>query len=397
MDFRHSERTLEWAKRARRFADEVVRPRAAELDACPDPVDCWSWEIVEEADAAGIRQAPLPAVYGGSDTDHLTNVAILEEIAAADLGAGVIFANHWKFLQAVHVAAADELRARLLGRLAGNSRGLLAFGLTEPGAGSDNLLPYNEPGVALQTAAVKVPGGYRISGTKCYISNANRADILLCAARTDPDGPLLTSATCFAVPVETEGVSFGVIHDKAGERLENNAEIHFDGAFVPEENIIGGVGGLFRSLGGLLQVSNTYAAACALGVLRECYDRSLARSRQRVQGGRPIIDHQAIGHRLAEMYMTIDVTRTYLWRAAWNAMSDQPAEPQFTLLPKLFASERLLEGARTAMEVWAGAGFMRGNGIEKLWRDASVWLHSDGTNIVLRERMANQIRGAHAF
>jgi alkylation response protein AidB-like acyl-CoA dehydrogenase len=392
MDFQLTAENVEWRDRARAFAGEVVRPVAAALDAEVDPERAWSWELVEQLDAWGLRQAPLPAAYGGSGTGNVTNTLILEEISAADLGTSVILAQHWKFAQILHDLGTADQRDRHLTRLAENKRGLLAASLTEPKAASDNLVPYNQPGAGMQTFAEKVDGGWRINGMKHYISNANRADTIICLARTDRDGPLTSSVTAFIVPFEK--VRIGNIHDKCGERTVNNAEIYYEDTFVPDEDRLGDVGTALGSVARLLRVSNAYAAACALGIARECFDRSLAWCRTRVQGGKPIIEHQAVGAYLADMYLNVDVARTYTWRAAWQATTPETFDPVLAIAPKLIASERTFSSARKAMELWGGAGAMRENGIEKLLRDAAIWLHSDGTNIIMRERLANILRSS---
>ena len=392
VEFSLSDTMIEWRTKARTFADEVVRKEAPRLDAEPDPVDAFSWKLVEEADNRGLRQAPLPAAYGGSITDHVTNTIILEEIAAADMGTAVFLAQHWKFAQLLNELGTDGQRDRHLARNAANPRGLFAASLTEPNHGSDNMLPVKTPGGGMQTFAEKVSGGYVINGMKHYISNANRADTVLCLARTDRQGPLATSTTCFIVPSGTPGMRIGKVHDKSGERTTNNAEIYYEDVFVPDEDVLGRPGTAFRELVRLLRASNAYGAACALGVARECFDRSLSRCRTRVQGGVPIIQHQAVGAYLADMYMNVDVTRSLVWRAAWQAQHPADYDPALAILPKVFAAERVLDSAQRAMELWGGAGVMRENGIEKLLRDASIWLHSDGTNIIMRERLAEVLR-----
>jgi alkylation response protein AidB-like acyl-CoA dehydrogenase len=394
MDFRLTQPMAEWRGRARAFADDVVRPVAADLDAQPDPEQSWSWELVDEADARGLRQAPLPTEYGGANTDYVTNTIILEEIAAADLGIAVVLAQHWKFAQMVNELGTPGQRERYLGRVAANKRGLFAASFTEPTAGSDNLLPLRTPGGGMQTFAERLEGGYRITGIKRYISNANRADTVICFARTDRHGALTDSVTAFLVPANAHKLRIGTVHDKCGERIANNAEIFYDGVFVPDEDVLGQRGTALSSVGRLLRASNAYAAACALGIARECFDRTLAWCRDRVQGGRPIIEHQAVGSYLADMYLNVDVSRTYIWRAAWQAATPQTFDPSLAIAPKLFVSERTWDSARRAMELWGGAGVMRENGIEKLMRDASIWLHSDGTNIIMRERLANLLRQA---
>lgn len=394
MDLQLDEKTLEWRRKAREFAEEVVRPVAAGLDAQPDPEATWSWPIFEEADRRGLRQAPLRPEFGGADCDFLTGCVMLEEIAAADLGSAVVLAQHWKFAQMLQEQGTPDQLERWLGPVAADPRALLAASFTEPASGSDNILPYRAPGGGMQTRAEPVEGGWALTGMKHYISNANRARVIVCMARID-DGPLTEAVSAFIVdPTANPGVRIGRVHDKAGERLANNAEIFYEQAFVPEADVLGEHGRALANLPGLLRGSNAYAAACALGIARECFDRTLEWTRTRIGGGVPIIEHQTTGSYLADMYVNVDVARTYVYRAAWQSSNPESFDPKLGVIPKLVASERCFENARMALELWGGAGIMREHPIEKLMRDAAMWLHSDGTNIIMRLKVADQLRAA---
>jgi alkylation response protein AidB-like acyl-CoA dehydrogenase len=392
MHFGLDAKTVKWRGIARGFAEEVVRPVSAELDARTDPAESWSWEIVDEASRRGLRQAPVSAAFGGDETGFLTDVVMLEEIAAADVGAAVVLAQHWKFLQMIKDLASEEQQQRWLSRIADNPRALLAAALTEPHAASDTFLPYLAPGAGMTSRAERRNGGYVINGMKHFISNANRADVVITFVRTDPDGPVNTSVSAFLVGTETEGLRIGRVHDKTGERLANNAEIFYSDVQVPIEDRLGEEGAALGNVARLLRGSNAYAAACALGVARECYERSVRFCRERVQGGRPIIEHENIGAYLADIYLDVDVARTYIYRAAWQALSADTFDNKLGITPKLVASELAFDAARKTMELWGGRGVMKENGIEKLLRDAAIWLHSDGTNIIMRAKLANQLR-----
>jgi alkylation response protein AidB-like acyl-CoA dehydrogenase len=286
---------------------------------------------------------------------------------------------------------ADQLE-RWLAPVAADPRALLAASFTEPASGSDNILPYRAPGGGMQTRAEQVEGGWSLTGTKHYISNANRARVIVCMARIS-DGPLTDAVSAFIVdPDANPGVTIGRVHDKAGERLANNAEIFYDAAFVSDADVLGEHGRALSNLPGLLRGSNAYAAACAVGIARECFDRTLAWCRTRIGGGVPIIEHQTTGHYLADMYVNVDVARTYVYRAAWQSAHPESFDPKLGIAPKLVASERCFDNARKALELWGGAGIMREHGIEKLLRDAAMWLHSDGTNIIMRLKLADQLR-----
>ena len=156
MDWMLSAEQRRWRDTARAYAREVVAPRAAELDARPDPEAAFSWELVDAASDYGLRLAPLPPAFGGGGTDFLTNAVLLEEIAAADLGMSVVLAQTWKFAQLVMELGTADQHERWLRRLGDNRRGLMAASLTEPQGGSDNVLPYDGTDGGMQMRARRV-------------------------------------------------------------------------------------------------------------------------------------------------------------------------------------------------------------------------------------------------
>jgi alkylation response protein AidB-like acyl-CoA dehydrogenase len=381
-----------WRDIARTYAREVVAPRAAELDAKVDPADSFSWELVEAASDCGLRIAPLPAEFGGAGTDFLTNSIMLEEIAAADLGISVVLAQTWKFAQLVMELGSPDQHDRWLRRIVANRRGLVAASLTEPEAGSDNVLPYDGVEGGMQTRARRVEGGWLLNGKKHYISNANRADVILAFARTRPDLPVREGVSCFLVPGDSPDVRFGVVHDKIGERLANNAEIFYEDVFVPEGDLLGQENVALRDVARLLRGSNAYAATCTLGVARAALTNALRYTKTRVQGGRRIIEHDVISAQLGELYAQLETARTFAFRAAWAADHAKPFDPKMAAVPKLVASQVAFEVTRASLEMFGGSGVMRETGMEKLLRDAAIFLHSDGTNTVMRKKIANDLR-----
>jgi alkylation response protein AidB-like acyl-CoA dehydrogenase len=224
---------------AARFGAEVVTPVAAKLDARPNPEDCFSWEIVEAASAAGLRTATLSPEYGGAGIDSLTTANVVEELGRHDLGVSVVMAQTLKIAQTLQQAASEEQRGRLLPKFAADPRFLLAIGITEPENASNYFIPYPED---FKTIATKVQDGWIVDGKKHFISNGNVASLYLLFAQTEPGRGLVEGSTCFLVERPTDGFSIGKVHDKMGERLANNAELLFDDCFVPDENVLGEVG-----------------------------------------------------------------------------------------------------------------------------------------------------------
>ena len=371
----------------RRFVREEISPVAGELDRRQDPAACFSWEIVEKADAAGIRTMTLSEEWGGIGADSLTTAMVIEELAKGDVGVAVVLAQTLKLAQALQKTASPEQRQKYLPRFRDDPRYLLAIAITEPETGSNYFLPHKAP---FHTKAEKTDGGWRINGMKHFISNGNRAALYLLFAQTDNNTGLADGSTCFLVERDTPGFSIGHVHDKMGERLANNAELIFDNCFVPDANVIGVPGEGFQVLAQFFPQSNAYAAATVLGVAVAAYERSLEWARTRVQGGKELIQHDGIRAQLAEMRMLNDVSRAYIHRAAW--LSDNPEagwDRILGALPKVFASQSAWKVLTWASEIHGGYGFMRDVGLEKLLRDAAAFLHSDGVNRTLLLKAAN--------
>lgn len=374
----------------KRFNLEVVAPVAAELDARPNPEECFSWEIVEQASAAGIRTATLAPGYGGAGVDSLTTAMMVEELAKADMGVSVVLAQTLKIAQTLQQAANEAQRERFLPPFAADPRFLLAIGITEPENASNYIIPHPDD---FRTTAVRVAGGWQINGKKHFISNGNVARLYLLFAQTEPGRGLVEGSTCFLVERPTSGFSIGRVHDKMGERLANNAELVFDDCFVPEENVLGEVGNGFDVLARFFPASNAYAAASVLGVADTAYERSVDWTRRRFQGGDYLIRHDSVAEDLARMRMLIDAARAYLQQAARAADHREDGwDPTWGALPKVFASEVAWEVVTTTLSLHGGRGYMRGLGIEKLVRDAAAFLHSDGANRSLLLKAARFIR-----
>jgi acyl-CoA dehydrogenase len=379
----------------RQFANDVVAPVAAELDRQPNPEDCFSWEIVEKASALGIRTLTLAEEYGGAGADSLTTAMVIDELARVDLGVSVIFAQTLKIAQTLQASTTQDQKSRFLPRFAGDPRFLLAIGITEPETASDYIIPYDDPQTPYRTTATRKDGGWVINGAKHFISNGNRAGLYLLFAQTERGKSLVDGSTCFLIERETPGFSIGRVHNKMGERLVNNAELFFDDCFVPDENVIGEIGKGFQVLVQFFPASNAYAAASIVGVAEGAYTQTLQWTRQRVQGGRPLIQHDVVASSLAEMRMLIDAARAYAYQAAWAAdHREEGWNPTMGALPKVFASQIAWKVVTTALELHGGYGYMRETPLEKLVRDAAAFHHSDGANRSLLLKAVGFIRQA---
>jgi alkylation response protein AidB-like acyl-CoA dehydrogenase len=371
----------------RRFVEAEVKPKAAALDALADPAACFSWEIVEKADAAGIRTMTLEEKWGGLGTDSLTTAMVIEELGKGDIGVSVIMAQTLKIAQIMQKALNEEQQARVLPNFAADPRGMLAIGITEPDNASNYFLPYPTP---FRTSGQKTDGGWIVNGMKHFISNGNRASFYLLFVQTEKGKPLAEGSTCFLLERDRPGFSIGRVHDKMGERLANNAELVFQDCFLPDENVVGKVGEGFNVLAEFFPQSNAYAAATILGVAGALYEKAVNWAQLRVQGGKPLIQHDVIRAELAEMRMLIDASRSYIHRACWLADHQEHGwDKTLGALPKVMASQAAWKIATWCLEIHGGHGYMKESGVEKLVRDAAAFLHSDGVNRTLLLKAAN--------
>ena len=373
----------------KRFVEEEVKPRAPELDANPDPEQSYSWEIVERAHEVGIRTMTLTEELGGLGTDSLTTAMVIEELGKGDLGVSVIFAQTLKIAQIMQNALNPEQQARVLPAFAADPRGMLAIGITEPDNASNYFLPYPVP---FRTSAEKTDGGWTVNGMKHFISNGNRSSFYLLFVQTEKDKPMAEGATCFLVERDRPGFTIGRVHDKMGERLANNAELVFQDCFIPDENVVGEVGKGFQVLGDFFPQSNAYAGASIIGVAGTLHQKAVDWASVRVQGGKPLIEHDGIRAQLAEMRMLIDASRSYIHRACWLAdHQDHGWDKTLGVLPKAMASQAAWKIATWCLEIHGGHGYMKEFGVEKLVRDAAAFLHSDGVNRTLFLKAANMM------
>ncbi len=371
----------------KRFVDQEVTPRAARLDASPDPADGFSWEIVEKAHELGIRTMTLSEKWGGLGTDSLTTAMVIEELAKGDIGVSVIFAQTLKIAQIMEKALNAEQQKRVLPKFSTDPRGMLAIGITEPDTASNYFLPYPAP---FRTSAQKTSGGWTVNGMKHFISNGNRASYYLLFVQTEAGKPLAEGSTCFLVERDRPGFTIGRVHDKMGERLANNAELVFQDCFIPDGNVVGTPGKGFQVMSQFFPQSNAYAGATILGVAVALHRKAIEWAQVRVQGGKPLIEHDGIRAQLAEMRMLIDASRSYIHRACWLAdHQEQGWDRTLGALPKAMAAQAAWKIATWTMEIHGGHGYMKEFGIEKLVRDAAAFLHSDGVNRTLFLKAAN--------
>ena len=369
----------------RDFVDGVVLPFIREnwqREWSMVPEDRLPPYILEEAEKIGIRTLGVPEEYGGVELEKGTEVKtfaiVAEEIARGDSGLADKMVQNWKVSVLLRQFAPKHLQEKWFTELVRNPQFLMAHCLTEPRGASDRWLPYNVPEAAMQTKAVKVDGGWVVNGRKQFISNGYDASLYVVYANTNPKVGMLQGTSSFLVPRGTKGFTVARCNETLGCRFMNNGEMVFEDMFVPDDhllvrdNAMGSAGVYFRP-GKIIQ------AAKNLGVGVRAFEATSQYVQNYVQGGRILIKHQAVALRIADMATKIEATRALLERAADAVDANAPDAEMLVNMAKMFASEEIMKVAQHAVELHGGNGIMLDFGIEKVLRDAVIFLHMDAT------------------
>ncbi len=370
MDFAFTEEHQMLRKTVREFAERRLEPIASEFDERQD----FPWEGVREAAAMGLLGLLVPEEYGGAGFDTVGYAIAIEELSRVWASFGVIVSvNNSLACWPILAFGTEDQKRRLLPALAQGSR-LGSYALTEPSSGSD--------AGSLQMVAQKVPGGYRLRGTKVFVTNGAHAHITVTFAKTDPErGSRGISA--FIVERPTAGLTVVRKENKLGIRASDTAVLSFEDVFVPEENRLGQEGEGFRIALATLEGGRIGIAAQALGIAQGALDKALAYSLVREQFGQRIAAFQAIQFKLADMATQIEAARLLTYRAAW--MKDQGLTAiKEASMAKLFASETAMMCAREAVQIFGGYGYTTDYPVERFYRDAKITEIYEGTSEIQR-------------
>lgn len=362
-----------------RFARDEIRPRArqvdeADVEGCPD---LW-----QKAAQVGITSFMLPEDYGGGGcTDLFTQCLVQEELCWGDLGIGNLLCSGGFFAAPVLALGSPEQKERWLRPLCGPEPPLAAVANTEPDAGSD--------AAAITTSATRVPGGYRLNGRKSWISNAGAAELYVVFAKTDP-ARRARGVSAFLLRRGTEGMSFGPPMRKMGQRAIVCREILLEDVFVPEQDRLGLEGEGFVGLMKTFDASRILLGAAAVGCARAALEYACAYARARRQFGVPIIEHQAVAFRLADMATRVDAARLLVWRAA--TLADRGvAVTREAAMAKLVASEAAMFCTWGAVQTLGGWGYSREAPVEQWMRDAKLEEIEEGTSDIMRLLIARSL------
>lgn len=369
MDFDLSEE--QWAIRdlARDFAAGEIAPNAARWDE----EETFPADTLRKAAGLGFAAIYVRAEEGGAGLGRLEAALIFEELAAACVSTAAFLSIQNLVAWMIDRFGTETQRRAYLPRLAGLDW-FSSYCLTEPGSGSD--------AAALKTRAEPVGGGYRLTGTKAFISGGGTSDLYLVMARTGAEGPKGISA--FLVEKGTPGLSFGKPERKLGWRNQPTSMVSLDGVEVPAEARLGAEGEGFSLAMRGLDGGRVNIAACALGGARACLEAALSYMRERRAFGRTLAEFQALQFRLADMASELDAARLMVHRAALSLEAGRPEATQHAAMAKRLASDAGYQVVDDALQLHGGYGYLRDFPIERFLRDMRVLRILEGTSEIMR-------------
>jgi isovaleryl-CoA dehydrogenase len=363
-----------------RFAADRIAPLAARIDA----EDWFPTELWPEMGALGLHGITVAEEDGGLGLGYLEHVVAQEEVARASASIGLSYGAHSNLcVNQIRRWANPEQKAKYLPKLiSGEHIGSLA--MSEAGAGSDV--------VSMKLKAEKVDGGYRLNGTKFWITNAHHADTLVVYAKT---GEGSRGITTFLIEKGMEGFSLGQKLDKMGMRGSPTGELVFNDCFVPDENVMGPVNGGVGVLMSGLDYERTVLAGIQLGIMQACLDVVLPYVRERKQFGQPIGGFQLMQAKVADMYVALNSARAYVYTVAKNC--DAGKTTRFDAAGAiLLASESAVKVSLEAIQALGGAGYTKDWPVERFMRDAKLLDIGAGTNEIRRMLIGRELIGAGA-
>ena len=359
----------------RDFAVSRIEPIAAELDR----EHRFPYELIAELAELGLMGMTVPEEYGGAGTDTLSYALAVEELTRIDSSVAITVAAHHSLgTLPIYYFGNEEQKREWLPQLASGQK-LAAFGLTEPGAGSD--------AGATRTTAELREGEWVVNGSKIFITNAG-TEITACVtitARTEDD-----EISNLIIPNGTSGYEISAPMEKMGWHASDTRELSFDDCAVPERNLLGPRGQGFNQFLEILDGGRISVAAMAVGLAQGAYDLAAAYAQEREQFGRPISRFQAVQFRLADMATEIEAARNLVYKAAWVKDQGRPFGRE-AAIAKLYSGEMSNRVVNWALQVHGGYGYMDEFAISRFYRDQKILEIGEGTNEVQRMVIARQL------
>lgn len=377
MDFTFSPEHEQVRETVRRFCADEVAPLAREADES----ELFPRELFGKFAELGLLGVRYPEADGGSGFDKVADCILREELSYASQSIAASWSAHTHLgIWPIWRAGTEEQKDRFF-RPALEGRKIAGFGLSEPDAGSNIR--------AMKTRADKVDGGYRLNGAKMYITNAPIADFLMVAARTKPE---LTpdAISLFIVELPNPGFDVSTLK-KEGIRASETGLIYIEDAFVPDDCLLGGEEGTYPVILSSLSENRVGVSANALGMARAAFDAALTYAKDRIVAGKPIIEYQAIAHKLADMATEIEAAKWMVYYGAWRVDQGTLDHPTAAKV-KLVASETAVRVSEQAIRIHGGAGIMREYPVGRIHRDALVYIIGEGTSEIQRNIISRSLK-----
>ncbi len=362
---------------ARKFALEAVLPGAAHRDEHEEfPAD-----LVRQMADLGFLGLPYGEDVGGAGLDTLAYCIAVEEIGRVDAALGITLAAHVSLgCGPINAFGTDAQKKKYLTRMA-SGQALGAFGLTEPNAGSD--------AGGTQTSAVRDDGGWRVNGTKIYITNGSVAEVIVFTAKTDKSKGT-RGISSFIIESNTPGFKVGKRENKMGLRSSDTVELHFEDMFVPADQLLGVENMGYKQFLSTLAGGRISIGALSLGIAQGAFDAAVKYAMERKQFGKPIAEFQAIQFMLSDMALKIQAARHLVYDAAWRKDHGLPYQKEGAMA-KLYASEASTWCADRAIQIHGGMGYMREMHVERYFRDAKLMEIGEGTSEIQRIVIAKHL------
>jgi len=377
LDFQLNDEQLQLKKSVREFAEREIAPHVMKWDEEGE----FPLTVVKELGKLGLLGVIFPAEYGGAGMGYTEYVAAIEELARVDGSVGIIVAAHTSLCSNhIFVAGNEEQKRKYVPKLA-SGEFIGAWGLTEPGSGSD--------AGGARCTAIRKGDNWIINGTKTFCTNGHYADVVVVIAVTDKAAHT-HGLSAFLVDKGTKGFRPGKKENKLGLRASDTAELIFEDCVVPASHLLGKEGDGFIDAMRILDGGRISIAALSLGIAQGAFDAALKYSKQRKQFGKAISEFQAIQWKLADMATEIDAARLLTMRAA--AMKDAGEKTTMeSSMAKLFASETAVKCANEGVQIHGGYGFIKDYPAEKFYRDVKLCTIGEGTSEIQRMVIARQL------
>lgn len=377
MDFNFSPEHKQLRETVRRHAEEEMRPHVAEADDS----ERFPKALFARWGELGLIGARYPEADGGIGMDKVSDCIVREELGRVSQAFCAAFSAHshlgiWPIWRTGTPAQKERFLAPAL-----RGEKVSCFGLSEPDGGSNIR--------AMKTRAEKVDGGYKINGSKLYITNSPMADFMMLAARTAPE---LTPSAISLFIVELPNPAVQISHlKKEGLKGSETGLLYIEDLFVPDDCLLGHSEGTYPIILESLTENRVGVSASVLGVAKGAYEEALDYARTRVVAGKPILEYQAVAHRLADMATDIEASHWMVYRGAWQ-VDEGGIDHETAAKIKLFVSEAAFRVTERAIRVLAGAGMMREYGVGRHHRDAMVYLFGEGTSDVQRNLISRSMK-----